>query len=100
MSKVPVDNLKPGMKLSRPLVAKGGMVLLGEGTELTEKWIDRIADMDVEGVFIDGPSEQSEPLEENLARLDARFRSVAREPHMGRLKQIVKNYIEDLYDRH
>ena len=100
MPKFPIDKLKPGMKLSRPLVSKGGMVLLGEGTELTEKWIDRIADMDVDGIFIDGPSEQSEPLEESLAKLNARFRSVEREPYMGKLKQIVKNHIESLYDKH
>jgi hypothetical protein len=100
MPKVPVDKLEPGMKLSRPLIAKGGMVLLGEGTELTEKWIDRIQEMDVDGIFIDGPSEQSEPKDESLAKLDARFRSVEREPYMGRLKQVVRKHIEDLYDEH
>ncbi|MBN1613832.1 MAG: hypothetical protein JW950_05120 [Deltaproteobacteria bacterium] len=100
MPKIPIDKLEPGMKLSKPLVSRGGMVLLGDGTELTEKWIDRIQDMEVDGIYVDGPSEQKESKEESLAKLDARFLSVEKEPYMGRLKRIVRDYIEALYGEH
>ena len=44
MPKVSVEELKPGMKLGKPL-SRGNMVLLGEGTVLNETWIARIGDM-------------------------------------------------------
>jgi hypothetical protein len=96
MASVTVDNLKPGMILAKPL-AKGNMVILGEGTVLSEAWISRIADMGIEQIFIEGPSEQPMPKEEALARLDARFRGVLDKPHMSDIKKIIKEHIEGLY---
>lgn len=84
------------MKLGKPL-AKGNMVILGEGTEFTEAWISRISDMGVERVFIDGPATQPIPREEALAALDARFRTVLDKPYMREIKQIVQDHIEGLY---
>ena len=97
MPKISSDKLMPGMVLVKPITGKNGMVLLGEGAELTEKWIERIRDMDVEGIFVDGPSEQSIPLEEALARLEDRFETVQDKPHMGLIKKVVRNHIEKLY---
>mgnify|MGYP000211827250 CR=1 FL=1 len=48
MPKIPVDNLKPGMKLARPLLNSSGMVLMAEGTELTEARISKIENMGVD----------------------------------------------------
>lgn len=84
------------MKLAKPL-SRGSMVILGEGTILTEAWISRIRDMDFEKVYIDGPSEQPIPKEEALEALDARFRTVIDKPHMEPLKIILKEHIESLY---
>ena len=96
MPSVSVGNLKPGMVLAKPL-SRGNMVILGEGTVLTEAWISRIEDMNVERVFIDGPSEQAVPKEEALDALEARFRNVIDKPHMRQLKKIVKEHLESLY---
>ena len=96
MPRVPVDKLEPGMKLAKP-VTRGNMVVLGEGTVLTEIWISRIADMEVEHIFIDGPSEQAVPKEEALAQLNARFKNVEDKPFMKQIKKIVKEHIEGLY---
>jgi hypothetical protein len=87
----------PGMVLVKPLTSKNGMVILGEGAELTERWIERIRDMDVEGIFVDGPSEPSIPLDEALARLEERFETVRDKPYMGLIKKVVRNHIEKLY---
>jgi hypothetical protein len=96
MPNVPIDKLQSGMKLAKPLL-RGSMVILGEGTVLNDTWISRIADMGVDYVFIDGPSEQTVPKEVVLAQLDARFRHVDDSPYMKQLRQIVKKHLEGLY---
>lgn len=98
MPKVPVAKLEPGMKLAKPVTAKNGMVMLGEGTELSATWIDRIADMDIASVFIEGPPIQAIPLEEALSNLDERFSKVAGKPYMNLIKKITKEHIEGLYE--
>ena len=99
MPKVTIDKLVPGMKLSHPLTAPNGLVLLSEGTELTEKWISRIGDMNVDFVHIEGPADPGMPREEMMARLDARFAPVETRPPMCRIKKIVREHIETLYAR-
>jgi hypothetical protein len=98
MPKVPVAKLEPGMKLAKPVTAKNGMVMLGEGTELSATWIERIRDMDITSVFVEGPPIQTIPLEEALANLDARFAGAAGKPYMSMIKKVVKEHIESLYE--
>jgi hypothetical protein len=98
MPKIPVSQLKPGMKLAKPITAKNGMVMLGEGTELNATWIDRIADMDIASVFVEGPPVQTISKEEALNRLNARFINVEGKPYMNTIKKIVKEHIEALYE--
>ncbi|MBP7765446.1 MAG: hypothetical protein K4445_01360 [Deltaproteobacteria bacterium] len=98
MPKISVDKLEPGMKLARPVTGPNGMVLLGEGTELTEKWIERIRDMDVAAIYVDGPPVQTLSREEALAALDARFAPVEDKPRMGDIKKLVREHIESLYE--
>jgi hypothetical protein len=97
MPKIAKEALSPGMKLAKPIIGQNGMALLAEGTELTEKWIDRIQDMDVTGVFVDGPSDPAVPLDEALAGLEKRFATVHQEPYMGLIKKAVREHIESLY---
>ena len=97
MLRVGKEALKPGMKLAKPICGQNEMVLLAEGTELTEKWIERIQDMDVNGISVEGASEQAIPREEALAALEERFSSVIHEPHMAEIKRIVQSHIENLY---
>lgn len=84
------------MILAKPLL-RGTMVILGEGAQLTEAWISRIEDMEIESLFIEGHPEQAIPKEEALARLDSRFQHVEDQPHMKFLKKLVKEHIEGLY---
>jgi hypothetical protein len=97
MAKVSIDKLKPGMRLLRPVTNKNGMVVLNKDMELTEGIINRLADIDVRGVHIQGMSEPAASREEMLADLDARFRHVEEEPYMPVLKRLVREHIEDLY---
>jgi hypothetical protein len=96
MLRVPIEKLEPGMKLIKPLT-RGNMVILGEGTVLTETWISRIAEMGVDHVFIEGRSEQPVSREEALMRLNLRFRNVEDRPHMKQIKEITRAHIEGLY---
>jgi hypothetical protein len=97
MPKIPVEQLKPGMKLARPLQNSSGMVLMAEGTELTEARISKIENMGVDSVFIDGPSRPARPKEELLASLDRRFAKVEGNPNMALIKKAVREHIEAMY---
>ena len=97
MPKIGKDALEPGMKLAKPVIGQNEMVLMAEGTELTERLIQRLQDMDVEAVFVEGPSEQAVPLDEALAALEKRFKAVQDKPHMGLIKRVVRKHIEGLY---
>jgi len=98
MAKILVEQLKAGMKLSRPLLNASGMVLIAEGTELTDARISKIENMGVESVYIDGPLKPAQPKEELLASLDRRFAKVEGNPNMALIKKAVKEHIEAMYE--
>lgn len=97
MPKITPDKLEPGMKLLKPVMNRSGMVLLGEGTELTAELIEKIKDMDADSISIHRTSSPSMPKEESLSALDRRFKSVEEEPYMDVIKKILKEHIEGLY---
>jgi hypothetical protein len=98
VSKIALDKLEAGMKLAKPVQNSSGMVLLGENTELTVELIDKIKDMGVDSVYIQGMSKPSIPIEAMLSQLDERFKMVESEPYMDVLKKIFKEHIERLYE--
>lgn len=97
MPAVTVANLKSGMKLSRPIVNDSGMVLLPQGTVLTDSLIGRIENMNIATVSIEGSQEPQKPLEEVMAEIDARFRNADDQPLMQMLKRIMKEHAEVMY---
>ncbi len=97
MAKIPVSALSPGMKLTKPVVNDAGMVLLGEGTELTATLIERLLNMNIGSVYIEGAASPGKSKDEMLAELDARFKKTENEPYMGTLKRLFKEHIEELY---
>ena len=99
MIKVTPDKLEPGMKLAKPVMNKAGMALLGEGTELTETWIARIQDMDLEGaIYVEGKLEMEIPLDEMLAALERRFRNAQGNSRMEMIKRAAEAHIRKLYE--
>lgn len=97
MPKLPVESLKPGMKLSKPVTNDSGMILFGEGTELTEALITRLSNMSIQGVFVTSDAVARKPKEEVLTELDRRFAKTINEPNMLRLKNIFIQHIEGMY---
>ncbi len=54
MQKVPIELVKPGMVLARPITNDAGMALCAEGTELSENIIERLMQMNVSHVTLKG----------------------------------------------
>lgn len=97
MPRVPIDKIKPGMKLSRPIVNEMDVVLIGEGVELTDTLIKRIRDMGISSVYIEGISKPKKSKEEMLRELNERFKKTENEPHMYLLKKVLSETIEEMY---
>lgn len=85
------------MKLAKPIVNDSGMVLLPQGTVLTDSHIQRIENMSLSAVNIEGGDDQRKPKEEVLAEIDARFSQSQDQPLMQMLKRILKEHIEGVY---
>ncbi|MDD5475698.1 MAG: hypothetical protein PHU03_04190 [Syntrophales bacterium] len=97
MRKAAPQELQPGMVLAKP-VLRGTMVFLNEGAVLTESAISRIESMGIDNVFIEGKSEQPIPRDEAMALVENRFRNHDDSPVMMRVKKILSEHIEKLYD--
>lgn len=97
MPKVPISELKPGMKLLKAVTSPSGMVLLSDGTELNEELIGRLARMELEGVHVRGERRPGRSLEAMLTELDARFAKTEHEPLMADLKAVFREHIAGWY---
>jgi hypothetical protein len=98
LPKTPVNELEPGMKLTKPVLNESGMVLLSEDTELTDATIEKLRNMNVDVVYIKGLSKPERSKEEVLLELYKRFEKVEHEPYMDMLKRVLKEHIEGLYE--
>jgi len=97
LPKLIISDLKPGMRLLKPVANPSGMVLLTEGLELTEELIDRLRKMEIESVFVRSGNKPGRPKEVLLAELDYRFKKTETEPQMEVLKRILAQHIAGLY---
>jgi len=69
----------PGMILAKEILNPEGMVLCGAGTALSEALIERLANMDVVDVTVEGHPvniEGEKTLNEELQEIDLRFQRV------------------------
>ncbi|MBP2651304.1 MAG: Metal-dependent phosphohydrolase [Firmicutes bacterium] len=53
MRRILLDNIVPGMKIARPLFSADGKILLNAGMELTERYVDRLKEIDVSYIYIE-----------------------------------------------
>ena len=97
MPRVSPSGLEPGMITARSVVNANGMVLLGENTQLTAELIDRIKNMDVDAVYVQGTTRPSKPRDEFLVEIGNRFRLVRDDPNMDTIRKAVLRHIEGLY---
>ncbi|MBA2849097.1 hypothetical protein G4V39_11035 [Thermosulfuriphilus ammonigenes] len=93
MQKIPISLAREGMILAKEVTDSAGRVLCGPGTELSQRLLDRLANMGVQFVVVEGhpvamPGEKS--LEERLAELERRFEKVAGDPVLAMLKEVIQ----------
>jgi len=93
MQKVPIKLARPGMVLARTVCNDTGMVLCGEGTELTDTIIERLKHMNVTHLVLAGrPVDMGDAktAEQKLAELEERFVNVRGNPIMERVLEAAR----------
>ncbi|MEE8300710.1 MAG: hypothetical protein V3R28_05350 [Desulfatiglandales bacterium] len=99
MQRISLKHAAVGMKLAKPVKNKKGMTLCGAGTELSEKIIARLSDMEINRITVEGhpvdTEEEEKSLSQQIDELNARFRKVDRNPLMRKLKKIFLELLEE-----
>ncbi len=94
MQRVPLNLVKPGMVLAKPIMNEQGMPLCGEGTELSDVLIERLKRMNITTVALKGhPVDLGDDVktrEEQVAEMKARFGHVAGDPLMERIMNSIE----------
>jgi hypothetical protein len=99
MQKIPLELARAGMVLEKPIMRENGLILVAEGTELSETLIGRLRTMEVEFVLVHGHPLDLEGLGgessagKRLERLDQLFRRHDDE-WMLKVKAFLKNYFQ------
>jgi hypothetical protein len=95
MQKVPIDLVKPGMVLAKPITNDAGMSLCAEDTELSETIIERLIRMNVSHVTLKGhPVDlggESKTKEQKVEELKTRFSRVQGDPLMQKILSAAQN---------
>lgn len=97
MQNIPLALAIPGMTLAKPVMrpdSESQMPVCGKGTALTEGLIQRLAEIGVASLIVEGHPvliEGEETPEERIRALENRFRRVCADPLMMRLKEIYKD---------
>lgn len=65
MKFVPTDNLRPGMRLARPIFNKKGVMLYERDTKLTPQGINSVRNFELIGIYILEPAEPLPPMTED-----------------------------------
>lgn len=96
MQNIPLALATPGMVLARSVTnpnSPHGAPICGKGILLTDALIERLVKMGVQSVIVEGHPivmEGESTLEEMLIKLDGRFKRVAGDSLMTRIKEIYK----------
>lgn len=96
MQKVPIEVVKPGMVLAKGVTSDAGMVLCGEGTELTDSIIERLKQKNVSHLTLKGhPVDlgESKSTEQKVNELKERFSRVQSDPLMLKILEAIESAI-------
>lgn len=107
MRRILLENIEPGMYLSQPLIAPDGTVLLHEGIEMKDRYIQYLKNQGIAFVYVDEPETQDiivEDVVDPVLRQEAvrtahtvvsEFR-VGKGIELGKVKDIVNDMIDQL----
>ncbi len=96
MPRIPLEKLEVGMKLTRPVRTEHGVLLLDQGTEISDTILRRLETSCIKWVYVASNGGDGTRME-MLARLDARFSKTVMEPHMGAIKAALRDHLDALY---
>lgn len=97
MQKILIKLAQPGMVLARP-VERGGITVAAAGLELTQALIERLGNMKIDRLVVEGNPvalEGGGPLfAARLERLDHLFRSYQADPWMRKVQAFLRHYFK------
>jgi hypothetical protein len=99
MQRIPISLAKQGMVLAKDLVRPEnptGPAICGKGMELTESLLDRLRNMGIQSITVQGHPvwmEGDKTLDQLLQELDQRFCHVAQDQLAGILKEVYRKYL-------
>jgi hypothetical protein len=99
MQKIPISLAATGMVLAKEIKSSddpASMTICGKGIKLTESLIDRLRQMGIQSLTVEGHPiaiDGEASLDEMLAALDKRFRRVANDPLMMKVKELYRKHI-------
>lgn len=91
MKRISVEHAKPGQVLAQKLQRGDGVLLAGQGAEVTEGLLRMLTRMNIETIVIEEdikqtPEELEEAFQKRSAELNERFARVGGQPLMAALK--------------
>jgi hypothetical protein len=99
LQKIPLSLARPGMALARPVLRDNGMVLVAEGTELTESLLARLEGIGVASLVVQGEAVAAPGASGGLSwsdragRLDHLFRRHGQNSFMLQFKELVRRFM-------
>ncbi|HIJ59337.1 MAG TPA: hypothetical protein HPP56_01790 [Nitrospirae bacterium] len=97
MAKVAIANVKTGMKLLKPVINDSGMVMLGEGTILTDQMINKLNNMNISFVYVEGSQAKTKSKEALINEINERFQKSGTNEQMVLLHKLMIEHIEETY---
>ncbi|MHC1698145.1 MAG: hypothetical protein AB9919_08870 [Geobacteraceae bacterium] len=99
MQRIPISFARPGMLLAKDLVRPEnptGPAICGKGMELTDSLLERLRNMGIQSLTVQGNPvwmEGDKTLEELLQELNHRFSHVDQDPLTSCLKDVYRKYL-------
>lgn len=98
MQKIPVNLARPGMVLDKPVLRDNGLVLVAQGTEISQSLLDRLENMGVEWITVEGSPVDMEGMapsktyQQRMEEMDHLFRKYKDDKWMNNMKSFLKSY--------
>ena len=94
MQKIPLTKAAPGMVLAKAVQRENGVVLMGEGTELTEQLLKKLAELDIKKIAVKGrplgSGGDDKTLAQLYAELDERFSTASSDRLSVQITELIK----------
>ncbi len=98
MKRIHLDQATEGMRLTKAVESESGMLLYGEGMELSKEIINKLRSLQIEYIWVEGESEPRIKKDEYKAIVERAFQKVEEDPLMKEIKKIFLEHLESLYE--